>query len=367
MQLKSNRLLPEVIVMSRTINFGIIGCGVISKTHIEQIHQIDKAVLVAVCDVDRERANAAAKLSGATAFYDVNEFLSQKDIDVVCILTPSGTHANLSIMAAKAGKHVIVEKPIDISIMQSQQMINICRGYGVKLSVISQHRFDYSTKEVKRHIDNHLFGNLVLCEAAVNWYRPQSYYDSGEWRGTWSLDGGGALMNQGVHTVDLMQYFMGPVESVFAHTTTSIHERIEVEDVAVATLKFKSGALGSLVSTTAAFPGLTTRIEVFGEKGSAVIENDQLTHLYQKDTNNSSHHYQSNAINLAAPLRDSIGTGSNDPGSISGLSHRNQLIDMIEAIQENREPLVNGEAGLLPLKIIIAIYESARTQRVISL
>jgi predicted dehydrogenase len=247
-------------------------------------------------------------------------------------------------------------------------MIQECRQAGVKLSVISQHRFDPSTVRVKADLEAGHFGNMVLGQATVNWYRSQDYYDSGDWRGTWSLDGGGALMNQSIHTIDLLQYLMGPVESIYAHTATLAHKRIEVEDVAVASVKFKNGALGTITGTTSAYPGLSSRLEVFGTHGTAVIENDKLTNYYFRSAEEKGAMYGGEeAVNLAAEESFSDGSGASDPAAISGYAHRMQILDMIHAICEDREPLVNGEEGLKPLEIILTIYKSAQTGQPVTL
>lgn len=347
--------------MYEVIGFGLIGCGVISRTHIAQIASIPDAKLVAVCDEVYDRAKKTGEETGVAFYTDVAEMLKRDDLDVVCIGTPSGLHAEVGVLAAQAGKHVVVEKPIDVTVENAERLIAACRENGVKLSVISQHRFDASTIRVKDELEKGRLGKLVLCEAAVNWYRSQAYYDSGDWRGTWALDGGGALMNQGIHTVDLMQYLMGPVESVFAHTGTLAHERIEVEDVAAATIRFQSGALGTLVGTTAAFPGYSVRIEVFGTQGSAVIDHDKLTHLYERNPSIPEESDSEAKVNLALAETGDAATGAADPGAISGSPHRTQLLDMMAAIRENREPAINGEEGLKPLRVILAVYESART------
>ncbi|WP_211278992.1 Gfo/Idh/MocA family protein [Sutcliffiella halmapala] len=355
--------------MINELRFGIIGCGSISHTHAEQIGLINGAKLVAVADVEEDRAKSLAERYEADWYADYHEMLKREDIDIINILTPSGMHADMAIAAAQAGKHVITEKPMDVSLDKAHEMIQVCKDAGVKLAVISQHRFDTSTVKVKEKVESGKFGNMILGECAVNWYRTQEYYDSGEWRGTWALDGGGALMNQSIHTIDLLQYLMGPVESVFARKATLAHERMEVEDVAVATVSFKNGALGTIVGTTSAFPGLSSRLEVFGTKGSAVIENDQLTHHYEKTTDSKGEWYGGGKVeNLASQSEEaSNGTGSSDPTAIFGGAHRIQIEDMIQAVLENREPLVNGEEGLKPLEVILAIYESARTGKSVSL
>ncbi|WP_223820930.1 Gfo/Idh/MocA family protein [Bacillus sp. S3] len=345
--------------MKREFGFAIVGTGLISTTHYEQISSIEGAKVLAIYSRKEEKAKSLAEKAGADWYTDYQEMLKRKDIDIVSIITPSGTHADMAIKAARAGKHVIVEKPMDISLEKAQQMIDVCREHHVKLSVISQHRFDSSAVKIKADINSGRFGKMVLGQSAVNWYRPQSYYDTSKWRGLWEMNGGGVLINQAIHSIDLFQYFMGEVESVYAHTAVLAHERIEVEDVAVATVKFKNGGLGTIVGTTAAYPGLSARLEIIGTNGTAVIENDQLIKHYLRNPTN-----ETEAVNLAGVNNEDGGEpahASVNPAALDGASHRLQFIDMMNAIQEDREPLVNGEEGLKPLKIILAIYESART------
>jgi UDP-N-acetyl-2-amino-2-deoxyglucuronate dehydrogenase len=358
-------LKVEGIEMKKEFGFAIVGTGLISTTHYEQISAIKGAKVAAVYSRSEEKAKLLAEKAGADWYTDYQEMLKSKEIDIVSIITPSGTHADMAIEAARAGKHVIVEKPMDISLEKAQQMIDVCRENHVKLSVISQHRFDPPAVKVKADIDSGRFGKMVLGQASVNWYRPQSYYDTSKWRGTKEMDGGGVLINQAIHTIDLFQYFMGEVESVYAHTAILAHERIEVEDVAVATVKFKNGGLGTIVGTTAAYPGLSARLEIIGTNGTAVIENDQLKKLYLRNAND-----EREAINLAGFERHNrveSNHASVNPAALDGASHRLQFTDLINAITEDREPVVNGEEGLKPLKIIIAIYQSARTGRSIQI
>lgn len=356
--------------MKKEFGFAIAGTGMISTTHYEQISSIEGAKVVAVFSRKEEKAKVFAGKIGADWYTDYQEMLKRKDIDIVNIVTPSGMHAEMTMEAAQAGKHVIVEKPMDIFLEKAKQMVQVCREHHVKLSVISQHRFDPSSVKVKTDIDIGRFGKMILGQCAVNWFRPQSYFDASPWRGTWKLNGGGVLINQAIHTIDLFQHFMGDVESVYAHTAILAHERIEVEDVAVATVKFKHGGLGTIVGTTAAYPGLLARLEIFGTCGTAVIENDQLSKYYFKCEAEE----VAQAVNLADSEENisendqhpSTAPGS-DPGALSGTSHRLQFIDMMKAIQEDREPLVNGEEGLKPLKIILAIYQSSRTGKPVQL
>lgn len=353
--------------MAKTLGFGVIGCGVIGKLHAKTISEIGGARLVALADVVPEKAKELAERYQTAWYDDYRELLNRSDVDIVNVCTPSGMHGDIAIEAANAGKHLIVEKPIDITLEKADQMIQTCKDAGVKLCVISQHRFDSSTIKVKKDIDENKMGTLFLGEAAVNWYRSQGYYDSGDWRGTWELDGGGALMNQSIHTIDLLQYLMGPVESVHAHVGTFNHERIEVEDAAAAVVKFKNGGIGTIVGATAAYPGLTARIEVFGTKGSAVIDSDELTHLYHMDEPIEGAKYKVEAVNLADRNSGSSVSAGSNPAAVENNAHKLQLLDMIDAVLHNREPFVNGEEGRKGLEIILAIYESARTGQTVKL
>ena len=217
--------------------FGIIGCGVIAPFHAMAIAELPNARLVAVADEVPDRARSLASTFDVEAL-EIDALLVRPDVDVVCVCVPSGSHAEVGSRVAAAGKHVVVEKPIEVTLEAADRLIAACASHGVLLSVISQHRWDPGVRELKRLVDSGRMGRLLLGDAVVKWYRTQEYYDSGDWRGTRALDGGGALMNQGVHYVDLLQWVMGPVERVFARTATSAHERIEVEDLAVAVLAF---------------------------------------------------------------------------------------------------------------------------------
>lgn len=351
------------------VRFGVIGCGVIGERHAQEILALEGAKLVAVADSVLDRAKTFGGRFGVDWHDDFQTLLRRDDIDVVNICTPSGIHADFTIAAADAKKHVIVEKPIDITLQKADNMIRCCKEAGVKLCVISQHRFDPATVVVKKRIDDGDLGRTILAEAAVNWYRSQGYYDSAGWRGTWEWDGGGALMNQSIHTIDLLQYLMGPIESVQAHMGTLNHERIEVEDVAVAILRFQNGALGTIVGTTAAYPGYTARLELFGTQGSAVIDRDELTHLYVSQQEVEGVQHRVAVENLALREVGQIEASQTQPAQAQpGVNaHRLQLKDMMRAIREDREPLVNGVEGRKGLEIIQAIYQSAKTSKPVSL
>lgn len=342
----------------KTYGFAIVGTGMISRKHAEAIRQMGRARLVGVCDLDAGKAGSFAKEFNCESFTDLDIMLERSDIDVVSICTPSSLHGLQTIACARAGKHVVTEKPMDISWEQAQEMIECCRQKQVKLAVISQHRLHPDVVRIKSLIEQGAFGSLLIGNAAVNWYRTQDYYDSGSWRGTKKWDGGGALMNQGIHTVDLLQYLMGPVKSVFAHTRTIGHERIEVEDAAACALEFAGGGIGTLLATTCAYPGINTRIELFGEHGSAVFENNEIVFLKMKDESIQQQFAQAGR---------KAGMVDGDPRSSVGDTHVLQLVDLIDAIEKNREPFINGEAGAEPLRIILSAYESADIQQKITL
>lgn len=347
------------------IRFGIIGCGVIGKLHAQQLSLIDDAEIVAFADIIESRAKEYAAEFGGKVYTDYIELLKNPDVDAVCICTPSGLHGEMTIAAARHGKHVIVEKPMDVKLEVADQMIAACREAGVKLSGIFQHRFDPATKRVKQLLDEGKFGKLILVNAQIHWYRSDAYYASADWRGTWELDGGGALMNQGIHTVDLLQYFGGPIKSIFAHTTNLLHPQIEVEDTAVATVKFTNGALGTISATTCAYPGLSTRVEIIGENGSCIIQDNELIyeHIKAEGEDIGTHGIgvsESNQVELDA---EEAGVKHR----VYGNAHYYQFLDVIDAIKNDRDPFITGEEARKALEIVLAIYQSEREQREVTL
>ena len=349
--------------------FGIVGCGTIGPTHAGAIQQIANARLVAASDVVWERAQEAArKFHAPHAYATAQALIADPDVDIVCVCTPSGTHADIAVAALHAGKHVIIEKPVEVSLEACDRIIAAEEETGKKVTVISQHRFDAATAVVKEAIDSGKLGRIVLADASVKWWRTQAYYDSGDWRGTWALDGGGALMNQGVHTVDLLQWLTGGVASLYALTRTAAHERIEVEDVAVAALTFTNGAVGTLTATTAAFEGFPVRIDIYGTEGSAVIEGDRLKTMTFKTgetyaTEEAAAHALSVAHGGTASVKDETSRRSEaaDPGAVWGDAHRAQIEQFLQAIRTNTSPLIDSRAARKPLEIIRAVYESSRT------
>jgi UDP-N-acetyl-2-amino-2-deoxyglucuronate dehydrogenase len=340
----------------RPLQFALVGCGVISSAHARSIQELPDAELAAVCDIVEERAARLAADYPADVYTDSNAMLRRDDIDVVIVLTPSGLHADVGVMAAKAGKHVLVEKPMDISLEKADALIRACEEAGVKLGVISQHRWDPGLAALKQAVESGKLGQLNFGGSHTKWFRSQEYYDSGDWRGTWAMDGGGALINQSIHYVDLLQYIMGPVEEIHAYCAARAHERIEVEDIAVAAVKFKSGALGLLEGNTSAYPGFCARLDIYGTHGSVIIENDQVI----------AWHLCSEEPCPVAPEPVGVIAGSSSL-NIWHTPHKRQIEDFILAVREDRDPLVNGHEGRKPLEIVLAVYESARTGKTIKL
>jgi UDP-N-acetyl-2-amino-2-deoxyglucuronate dehydrogenase len=338
------------------LRFGIIGCGVIAPTHARCLEELPEAALVGVCDLLPEKARALAQTYPAQVYSSCAEMLARARLDAVCVLTPSGLHAEVGIAAAKAGVHVLVEKPMDVRLGRADALIQACRDARVKLGVISQHRFDPAIMALKQAQEAGWLGQLIFGGSHTKWYRSQAYYDSGDWRGTWALDGGGALINQSIHYVDLLQYIMGPVDEIHAYTATRAHERIEVEDIAVAAIKFRSGALGLLEGSTSAYPGFVARLDINGSEGSVIIENDQVREWRLRSGEPN-----------PAPFEDTGFIGGSSSKDIWHHSHRRQLADFIAAVKEDRPALVSGEEGRMPLEIVLAVYESARTGKTVKL
>jgi UDP-N-acetyl-2-amino-2-deoxyglucuronate dehydrogenase len=354
--------------MAEQLRFGIIGCGVIGATHAQAIGSVPDAGLIAVADVIPERARQLAAQYGVTPYAAAQEMLERERLDVVAVCTPSGQHGETACQVMRTGRHVVVEKPMEITHEAMAQMLRVQRECGVKLAVISQHRFDPASKQVHALAQQGAFGRLVLGNAQIPWWRSQQYYDSGAWRGTWELDGGGVLMNQGIHSIDVLQWLMGPVSSVYAHTATLAH-RMQTEDVAVAVLRFANGALGTLSGTTGAYPGLGTRIEIYGDRGSAVIADDLLAVLRLATDGEEVSAYGANREQRseAGAIQTEQPSAASDPSAIGIASHVAQIADMVQAIRDDRPPLVDGEEGRRPVEIILGVYESARTHQEVSI
>jgi UDP-N-acetyl-2-amino-2-deoxyglucuronate dehydrogenase len=345
-----------------TFGFGIVGCGMISKFHAQAIADLPNARLVACYDAVPAAADRFAEQQQCRPYHDLKKMLKDREVHVVTICTPSGVHLDPAVAAAKAGKHVIVEKPLEITLKRCDKIIQACEKKGVTLSTIFPSRFHESSRLLKAAMDQGRFGRLTLGDSYVKWFRTQEYYDSGAWRGTWELDGGGALMNQAIHSVDLLTWLMGPVEEITAFAGTLAHERIEVEDVAVATVRFANGAVGVIEATTAAYPGYLKRIEIHGSEGSAGLEEEDLKFWEFKNQTP-----EDEAIRERMAGRTQTGGGAADPTAIGHHGHTAQFRDVLEAIEQGRKPAIDGHEGRRSVEIILAIYKAAETGKRVKL
>jgi len=340
--------------------FGIVGTGMIAGFHAKAIEAIDGAKLVGGFDQVPDRAAKFAEDQGCNAYSDLDEMLANPDIDIITICTPSGAHRDPAVAAAKAGKHVLVEKPLEITLQRCDDIINACAENNVQLGAILPSRFTPANLALKDAIDSGRFGRLTLGDTYVKWWRTQEYYDSGGWRGTWALDGGGAYMNQAIHNVDLLRWFMGDVEQVCGLTATLAHERIEVEDVGTAIVKFKNGAVGTLEATTAVYPGLLKKTEIHGTEGSVIVEQDDVLVWDFKNAKP-----EDEKIRQEFGKTSSNSGGASDPSAISFEPHQKQFEEFITALKEGRTPKIDGLEGRKSVEIILAIYQSSWTgQRV---
>jgi UDP-N-acetyl-2-amino-2-deoxyglucuronate dehydrogenase len=345
-----------------SVGFGIIGTGMISKFHARAIGDVRGAKLVACYNRTAVKAEKFAEEFGCKAYGTLDKMLADPKVNAVTITTASGAHMEPAVAAARAGKHVIIEKPLEITLKRCDAIINECAKNGVKLSTVFQSRFHDSSLKLKHAVDAGRFGKMTLGDAYVKWWRSQEYYDSGAWRGTWKLDGGGALMNQAIHTVDLLMWLMGPVEKVQAFTATLAHERIEVEDVAAATLTFANGALGVIEASTGVFPGFLKRIELHGTQGSAVLEEEDIkSWQFAKKARGDEQ------IIAAMSKKKSTGGGASDPGAIGHHGHATQFADFVKAIKNDTMPAIDGPEARKSVEVILAIYKSAASGRAVKL
>ena len=342
--------------------FGIIGCGMIANFHAKAIADLKNAKLVACFDTFPNSADRLAKETGCRAYHNLDEMLANPDVTIVTIGTPSGAHLEPALAAAKAGKHIIVEKPLEITLDRCDQIIQACEANNVVLSAIFPSRFHRTSQAIKQAIEANRFGKLTMGDSYVKWFREQKYYDSGAWRGTWELDGGGALMNQAIHSVDLLTWFMGPITHVTALCDTLAHERIAVEDVAAAVVRFANGAIGVIEASTAAYPGYLKRIHVHGSAGSAIMEEEDLV-AWDFATPAS----EDAAIKQEMTGSTKTGGGASDPTAIGYHGHMLQFQDVLNAIDNGTRPLIDGPEGRRSVEIILAIYLASETGSTVTL
>lgn len=341
--------------MASEIGFGIVGGGMIGAVQAAAIQQINGARLLAVCGRDEKRTAEFAAKFGATGYTNYDQFLKHPGLQVVNICTPSGTHAELGVRAAETGKHVLVEKPIEINLERADALIEACDRASVKLGVIFQSRFLPAVQRIKLAIDEGRLGKLMLGDALVKWYRAPEYYAAGSWHGSLAVDGGGALINQAVHTIDLLRWMMGPAESAFAMKAALRYPHIEAEDTLVGSVRFQNGALGVVQATTSAKPGFKRRLEISGERGTIILDGDAIS-VWAIDGENAD-------TGEAEQLTD----GSANPAAISNEGHRRQIEDMMNAVNENRSPMIDGREGRKSLELVVALYIAANEGRPVKL
>jgi len=344
------------------LGFGIVGLGLIAEFHARAIQAMAGARLVACCSRSREKADRFGETFGCRGYETIEAFLDDPDLEVVSICTPSGYHLEPSLAAAQAGKHLVVEKPLEINLERCDRIIEACEKAGVALAGIFPSRFHEVSRIIKEALTRGRFGRLVLGDAYCKWFRSQQYYDEGGWKGTWRLDGGGALMNQSIHAIDLLQWFMGPVACVQAFTGTLGHQRIEVEDNAVAALRFANGAFGVIEGSTAVYPGFQKRIDICGSAGSAVMEEESL-----KTWSFAEEAAEDEKIRRKFSVPTETEGGAADPAAIGFHGHQRQFEDLAAAIESGGKPLVDGPEARKAVEIILAIYKSTREEKPVSL
>jgi UDP-N-acetyl-2-amino-2-deoxyglucuronate dehydrogenase len=333
------------------IGFGIVGCGVIGPTHAEAIAAVEMAKLVACCDIVPEKARALSERFGGVPWYtDYEEMLEkQEDLQAVCVCTPSGLHAPVAIAAAQAGKHILCEKPLDITLRAIDEMIAAADKYGVKLAGVFQNRTLASSRRVREAVRTGKLGKLVLGDCYQKYFRSHEYYASGEWRGTWELDGGGALMNQGVHGLDLLLWIMGNAKRVNAQCRT-LARNISVEDTAVAIVEFENRALGTIEGTTSVTPGYGMRLEISGTQGTIKWENGKIVAWDVAGEEGAEVEAESGGR----------GTAAHPTAGLTATGHAHHVLDLCLAIRENREPEISGREARRAVELIKAIYLSSR-------
>ena len=340
-----------------TYRFGIVGCGMITPIHLEAIGTLPGASVTGIMDHGSGRGRALAPELDPAGSDDLEVFVARDDIDIIAIATPSGLHHEAALAAARAGKHCVVEKPIEIRLDRIDAMIAAHRDAGTMLGGIFNTRYSEAAQLLKRTADAGRFGRLTFASAVGPWWRDQGYYDSSAWKGTWSLDGGGALMNQGIHSIDLLQWLVGsPVASVSGHIATLAHDGIEVEDTGAAAIVFDNGALGTIACTTSMWPGHFRTITLAGTEGTAVLGDTNL--LFWKFRDETSEDDAIRERYLALP---GSGVGASDPSAgIDCEGHRAVFAEFLAALESGTPPPIDGNEARKAVSTILAVYDSAR-------
>ncbi len=338
------------------LRFGIIGLGMIAEFHAQALAQVQGAQLTAVATRDAAKGQAFAARHGvAFAGTSVEDLVRRDDVDAICITTSAGAHLEPARVAAQAGKHLVVEKPLEINLERTDALLEAAESAGVQVGAIFQSRFGDGARTVKRALHTRRLGRMVLASAAVKWHRNADYYRGT--RGQLRVDGGGALLNQAIHAVDLLQWFAGLPTEVFCWTTRRVHTQIETEDTAVGTLRFADGAFGSIEASTAIWPGWQRRIELCGESGSIALEDDRITRWDFRDAQP-----EDEGIRVGGAAA-ALGSGASAPNAISVLGHQRQLQDFVNAVREGRPVELGGREARKAVALVCAMYASAKSGR----
>ena len=349
--------------MAKEYGLGVVGAGMIGNFHAEAVKGLPNAKLVAVCDAMAEKAEAFAARHGCKAYTALDKLLVDDRIDVMTIGTPSGLHGEAAIAGAEAGKHCLVEKPIEITLPKIDAILEAHDKAGTTVGGIFNMRYEATSKLFKQAVDAGRFGRLTFGMAYGPWWRTQQYYDQGGWRGTMAIDGGGSLMNQGIHAIDMLQWLMGPVKQVQAYTKTLVHERIDVEDTASAAIEFENGALGTIACTTSMWPGHFRIVEVAGDKGTVAMADSKFFFWQFADETSEDERIRKEYVQFPG-----VSVGAADPAAgVTADGHRANFADFLKALDEGAEPPVSGREARRAVEIILAVYESARTGKTVSL
>jgi UDP-N-acetyl-2-amino-2-deoxyglucuronate dehydrogenase len=344
--------------MTNKVRFALIGAGNVARIHAAALAAIDNAELVVVCNRSQERGKELAKNAGVDWVADYHDAINRDDVDAVIITTPSGTHGEIAATTARAGKPMLVEKPLEITLPRIDTMLKVAEEAHVRLGCVFQSRMRLGVQAAKKAIDAGRLGQLIAANAFVPWSRSAQYYQD-SWRGTWELDGGGALMNQSIHSVDLLQWLVGDVESIYAHAEALVHP-IEAEDTATALLRFKNGAQGIIQGMTSLYHGVNARIEILGSKGSIVLDDGRVVLWKLADA-------PEDEAERMIGLDTWKGSGASDPNSIGFFLHQQQIEQFIAALNDANAPFISGADGRKAVEIIRAIYHSAKHKQPVTL
>ncbi|WP_289037035.1 Gfo/Idh/MocA family oxidoreductase [uncultured Zobellia sp.] len=336
------------------IGVGIIGTGSIVHTYVKCLSELEGVRIVGLCTKSADRVEQLKADFGLPIYSDLNTFVQHPEIDLVCVCNESGRHSIAIEAAAKAGKHILSEKPLEVTTEKIDGLIALCEERKVLLGCVLQNRCSTDYKQVENAVKSGKLGKLLMGNASINWYRSQAYYANSKWRGTKKLDGGAAFINQGIHTVDLLQNLMGPAVSVFANVQTRVHE-IEGEDVGAVLVNYENGAMGTITAGTALFPGYPERVEGYGEKGSIIMEGGKIIAWNVKGED------------VPELTSKEQGSGAADPTAIGHHNHKVVLQDMVNAIRENRKPMVDGAEARKSVALINAIYRSSKSKKQVQL